>query len=493
MKKSIMIFLLLFTPSIVLGLSFEPMRLDTGGKNKVVISEDVDGDGNKDLIAHIMDLGTTEPKKKMVIFFADKNTKFTERPTISMDLPDNVCIFDIADISGDGRIEIILFYRTKVVSYSPNRQGFGKPTTVIHGGGNIFFPDPEQILYVDLARNWRGDDKVEIMLINFKELTIYERDNLSFKKAETLLIPMESENLIAAESGDEEIDVRRFSSSIKFPCLDIADYNADGDLDLYTIMGNVVTVFRQSDDRFEENHVFNHTYKIQAPEEKKYFMSIMAQVRDIDIDGYGDLIVHKSGGSFSNFTSYVHIFKGKKEGLSKMADFKKRDARLIPLITFPDADGDGRLDLVTPSVNFNLMFVVKVLMSKKTYPEYLLYLYNGENLYPEKPDLNVEATLIIDEFTIPAPVVHGFTVMYGHDFSGDKKPDLLACISPEELGVFPSNGKAMFSKKPIAVIKAPSTYLIEVEDFNGDGYNDIFLWYMQVKEQSHIRVYMAKP
>ncbi len=492
MKKGIMVFILLLIPSMAIGLSFEPMTLDTGGKNKVVIAEDIDGDGNKDLIAHMVDLSSVEPQKKMVIFFADKNAKFKEHPTISINLPDDVCIFDIADIKGDGRIEIVLFYRTKVVTYSPTRQGFGKPTTIIHQGGNIFFPDPEQILYVDLARNWRGDDAIEIMLINFKALTIYERDNLSFKKAETLSIPMDSENLISAESGDEEIDVRRFSSSIKFPCLDIADYDADGDLDLYTIMGNVVTVFRQSDNRFEKKHIFNHTYKIQAPEEKKYFMTVMAQTKDIDVDGYGDLIIHKSGGSFSNYTSYVHIFKGKKEGLPKQADFKKKDTRLIPLITFPDADGDGRLDLVTPSVNFNLMFVVKVLMSKRTYPEYLLYLYNEEKIYPEKPKLNVKATLIIDEFTFPAPVVHGFTVMYGHDFTGDKRPDLLACISPEELGVFPSNGKAMFSKKPIAVIEAPSTYLIEVVDFNGDGHNDIFLWYMQVEEQSHIRIYMAK-
>ncbi len=492
MKTRFFILLILVIPSIAMGLSFDSIKLDTGEKNKIVRTEDIDGDGKKDFLIQTIKFNNEKTYKKIMIFFAGESCYFPTTPSIFLNVPEDACAFDTADLNKDGKLEILLFFRTKVTSYSPTREGFGKPLIVLKQGGDALFPDKNRLLYIDLARNWRGGSSVEIMLTDFKQITIFEKQSNGFQMAESLSVPMNSEFLLISESGDREIDGRRFFSSVRIPTLDLVDYDADGDQDLYISMDTVVKVFRQTDGRFEETAVFHHKYKSYTSDEKKFFMSMLTQVLDIDKDGYGDLILHKTSGSFSGFLTQIRIFKGSRHGLSTKADITNNSKGLTPLISFQDANGDGFLDLVAPSAHISIMSIVRALMSKKVYPDYTLFLYKGSKFFSEEPDHKVKTTFIIDEFTYPLLTMHGYPVKFGHDFNGDKKPDLLANKDEDELGIFAANGNAIFESKPIATISAPSTYLTHVTDINGDKKSDIYLWYIQPEEEGYVRVYMTK-
>ncbi len=492
MKKSFLIFLILVTPSISMGLSFDSLILDTGEKNKIVRTEDIDGDGKKDFLIQTIKFDNGKSYKKIMIFFADANCYFPKKLSIFLSVPEAACAFDTADLDGDGQLELILFYRTKVVYYSPSREGFGRPSTILQQGGDALFPDMNRLMYIDLARNWRGDSRVEIMLTDFKQLIIFEKQSDVFQRAEALSVPMNSEFLLISESGDRDIDGRRFFSSVKIPTLDLVDYDADGDHDLYISMDNVVKVFKQTDGRFEEQAEFHHKFKGYTSDEKKFYMAMLTLVMDIDKDGYGDLILHKTSGSFSDFLTQTRIFKGSKQGLSTKADITKESKGLTPLISFTDANNDGFLDLVAPSSHISIMSIVRTLMSKKVYPDYKLFLYKGSKFYSEKPDYSAKTTFFIDEFTFPTLTMHGFPAKFGNDFTGDKKPDLLANIDEEELGIFEANEKNIFDRKPITTITAPSTYLTHVTDINGDQKSDIYLWYIQPEEEGFVRIYLAK-
>ncbi len=493
MKKVFFICVLLVIPSLAKGLSFDEMILDAGGKVQALYGEDLDGDGNKDLIASIVEVNGSMAQRKIAIFFADDKCKFGKDPTITIDVPKDASVIDIADLDADGKYEIILFGHTKVVSYSPTRKGFGNATVLLNQGGNVFFPDKNKLLFIDLARNWRGDGAVELMLINYGQLVIFEKKNNTYEKAESLSIEMNSLYMLVTETGDKEIDARKFGFTVNIPALDLVDYDADGDSDLYVIVDDKVDIFLQSNGHFEEKKAFHHDYKILTAKESEFFKTFTSQIKDIDGDGYGDLILHKCTLKFIWAQTQIRVYKGSKDGLSLEPDFSSDTKRLTPHAIFADADGDGNLDLATISMRISLMLAVRGLLAQKAVPVYQLFLFNEKDFYREDPDYKVDVTLIVDDFTFPTPTAHGFTAQFGHDFNGDGKPDLLAGVDgDEELGIFLGQADLLYAKKPVVTISAPSTYRTEVLDFNGDNKPDIFLWYVQPDFRQQIRVFLSQ-
>ncbi len=493
MKRILLVFLWFVVPSMAMGLTYEPVNLDAGGTLKMVETVDVDGDGSLDIVAAIRKNNGSTVQREIAIFFANKSGMYPESPSTSLIVPESACAFDFSDIDNNGTQEIILIFRTKVVSYSPTCKGFGKASLILAQGCDIFFPDEKQLLYLDLVRNWRGDEAVELMLLNYGKLEIFEKTDKGFAQAETLQVSMQGKLLMAAESGDKEIDRYRLGFSLNIPTLDLADYNADGDLDLYITMENVVNVFVQSDGRFKEKKIFHHKYNFLNRKEETDFLLIIAQVKDIDGDQYGDLIIHMTGGKITNFLTQIRIYKGSKNGLSKTPDYEMDRNRLTSHLIFSDADGDGHLDLITPSINFNIMAIVKLLLTQKVYPEYQLFLFNESEIFHEKPDNQFKTTLIIDEFKFPTPIVHGFMPQFGHDFNQDGKPDLLAEMGTKKMGIFPGNGSGKFARQPLATITAPATYLIQIFDADKDNnISDLLLWYVQPDEEGKILLFLAK-
>ena len=488
MKRLMGIIVLWAVPSMASGLEFKQLDLNAGGAIQTVRVVDLNGDGSKDLVVSVSQMDATSKRRKLAVFFARDQGLFPETPTVSMTVPEETCLFDMADMEGDGRQEILLVDRLKTVSHTPSPDGFGKSVPILDQGCELFFPDEEGLPYYDLVRNWRGDETAELLLPGYGQMTLFEKGKEGYRRAESLPVGMKS-RMRGVQTGYEGSAAYSFQASIKIPVLALSDFDGDADPDLYVMTGEEVSVFLQTEGRFEKKAAYHHVYKMRTPEEMKYRnMGVGAQVKDIDRDGYGDLILTKFGGSLTNYVSRVWVYKGEENGLAAEPIFDLSTKGFSGSLVLSDADGDGHLDLVLPSVNVHIFTIIKLLLTKRLTVKYKLYAFDETKCFEDAPGFSLQTTYVLEDSKYNR--IYGFAPQFGHDFDGDGRPDVLSSAGTDELGIFPGEKGTSFSGEPATTLSVPATPFLTVLDLNGDKRSDLLLWYAEPEKEGQIRIYL---
>jgi hypothetical protein len=204
-------------------------------------------------------------------------------------------------------------------------------------------------------------------------------------------------------------------------------------------------------------------------------------VRDFDGDGVLDLLTERSisEGVFDRRSEY-HLYLGRRDGESLRyaaepdGSIASDGVQFDPLVV--DVDGDGRLDVATPSTKLGLARVVGALFSGRIGVDLDVYRMREGGRYPESSDyrtrFKVEFDLTTGLMRYPAVAIA--------DVDGDGRAELLVQDGPEALRVLPGLGGSGLFGDDGRVLSMPlprNGQMVEARDLDGDGRADLLVRY----------------
>lgn len=148
-----------------------------------------------------------------------------------------------------------------------------------------------------------------------------------------------------------------------------------------------------------------------------------------------------------------------------------------PLSTpqFEDLDGDGRRDIVTLTLDFSMLQVMRVLVTKKFGLSFDFHVWrqleNGSFIKVEGLDLSEKLRFDLDNLSI------GRFAQFAGDFDGDGRHDFVHLGRGESVTLHRGQPGCQYARNPdltIEVEEQPASLdLVRVEDIDGDGRSDI--------------------
>lgn len=468
------------------ALELTVSELSTGAPIKGLAVADLNGDGKSDLVVSVTRGAAPNQKRELALFMGPS---YAAKPSFTVPAPKGAGVFDTADLDGDGAEEILFIGRGAIwVSHWKNAAP-SEAAEWSKTGGALCFPDPGSLPHLDLVRNW-GSGKTRVLLPGDGVFRFFDVAADGLKAGETLNVEMRRQINAAASSGRED-DGYALNATVSVPDWELADYDADGDADLYVMGDERVAVYRQDGGRFGSEPVFSRFFAVRTAEELRLGnVGLSVLVSDLDKDGRADLVFDKFGGSLTDFTSEIRVYRCGTAGPPEQPTYTKTVKGFSGGIRLTDADADGKVDIVIPSVEVSIPTIIKVLATKKVTLTYRLYLQGGPSFFPDEAATTLDVTYYAD--TTHGFDISGFAPVYGHDFTGDGKPDLAVGAGRDAIRVSPGLGGGHFDDAASATADVPASDLIKAVDLNGDKKEDLVLWYGVSTREGQVRVVTSR-
>jgi len=480
-------------------LEFHLKYLAVYGRREITLNYDFDGDGKLDILNV-----TTLPDRNerwLAIHF-QKSGGYSESPDVIWPLSDQACALVMGDFLPGGGTEIGFIAEDGVYVYPWNaaaRKPQESPIKLLHVHTFFHAPSMRQIPLWQWKMDLSGDGLDDLIVPLPDGYRIYFQTAPGvFGKTATLEadLPQGSPRALGASGYADAPDISptQFVSITELPRLEIVDINGDGLSDLVLIRKNAMTYFLQKEPGvFSSARDFRKTYEIQTLRDAAKKDSVnLALIRFVDInaDGLADLVVTKIEGQLGLFESiktsiYLHIGTGK-------GNFNADKRIVIDGVSidpeFIDLNGDGKLDVVTSRLRTDLF---KQAANSVILGDVAIS-YEVFQFDPKRngflPDPVFEKQILVRKSDLEKTGAGAVPLVFIRgDLTGDGRPDMIV-IDPKtsELLIHPgriresSDGPQIdFDKTAhysIKLDKHPRVGL-QVMDVNGDGINDIILYY----------------
>ncbi len=484
-----------------LALSSSPVRsqsspvnlvrgdIETKGKITDLVVEDLDGDGNKDLLI-IMG------REIRLHFFSVKDGGFRPEPDQRFKLDPRAILFDVGDLDGDGKKEIVLLredgvfaHRLDVVDgrpfYALKLEKLIACETLLRRASDDEARRKEFVKDVD------GDGRADILVAEREGFAVHRGKKgppggkLEFEPRAILPTPPVS----MIDTGDDKLSSSLLATYwIANPT--IADWDADGRSEIVLAQEGDLAVFKPGLDgtiprapvlRQEIPGTKSFSLDAERPFELDFTMPLI--LRDLNHDGRVDAaLTHVGQGTtriFMNSATPAEAFK---------IPTKVVRAKGITFIAFfADLNGDGLDDMILPRMDkIGIWSILKVVVTRSVPVEAQFFYQRKEGSpFPDEPDYTRQFEIPVALHSKGEGLDVGTTLIASvdGDFDGDGKKDLLYRTGPRKLSIFPGLGDRRGIAETASTeleIRNSDDYrfvLPTVEDVNGDGLSDIVLRY----------------
>ena len=466
--------------------AFELSRLSVADRVLDIITEDLNADGLEDImIIHRKGLPPDETRW-ISIFWHYENGSFSTAADQSWHIDTTAVIIDTGDVAGDVKKEIVYVTPQDLRYYSITDDFYGDASTsLFEAKGLAVYPSENSIPHIDFVRDWNDDGADDIAVFTFEGLIINRRlADGAFHADSAITIDLETG--MGGADFDTERDVTAgFSAAYAFPDIRLIDFNADGERDIITTEGDEVTVYLRSGGRFSPGHSYYINFDVRTQEEKiEGIASMRTTISDLNGDGYADAIVTKqTAKGLSNFRGVISIFHGGPEGYAEnrgQVIISEGTASSTSYIR--DVNGDGRLDLILPSVKISISAIIRFLITRSVPIYFNIFLLDEQGRFSDRPDFTKEVKFKIDlsgDSDTQAMDIDG-------DYNGDKLKDFVFATDEDELSIYlgiTDGGDRLFSKRPVTKVEANAFGQLSSPDLDGDGYSDMIIYYPQSKDR----------
>jgi len=457
--------------------------LEVGGRITEVLPADLDGDGRPDLFV--------VRGREGLIFFQGDDGSWPSRPNQRFRLHPRTLLFDLADVTGDGRAEVVLLMADGVYVYRLRARRGGRllyglrPERLVEIDSFLARPVADEVRRKELVRDLDGDGAADLVLPRRDGFSVL-RGLGGGELADPLVLP--APPVARLHPGSDRVS-SRLRASYWFANPVLAQWDAEGgpelllaqegSLAVYAARGGPLPLHREASYTLPDQRRFSFT--VENPFELDFTMPLV--LRDLDGDGRTDV----SSTHVGQGTTRVFLNRGQPaEDLATPAQSIR--AKGVTLISFyTDLDGDGLLDLVLPRIDeIGVWSILKVLVTRSVPVEVLFYYQRAEGgpAFPSEPDLVRE---------IEIPVVFGnqgerfalgttITANMG-DFDGDGRRDLLHRTEDDRVDVYRGLPGRRIDEDPSisGAIRDVEPYrfcLADVAELTGDARSDVILRYV---------------
>jgi len=453
--------------------SFEHYRGKVDGKIVQVVSEDINGDGFTDLIVSYRK-GLPPGAQPCFAVFLFSPEGFQTKPDLDVPAPWDTCLFDIADLNGDGRIELVLFRKWKVQKMPLFGDQAGQASTILsRSSGAMFPPYSAEVQYENLVRDWLGDGTPVLALPDYGALRFFRVSGDESESISKVNLPVRGW-LRATGTAPPGLFRYQVHSGVETPAIFLGPKRPAG-RDLVLTSREELWFHRSANGGFQTKGKRFYFPILTDDERSQDNMSMLTLVDDLDGDGFPEAVLNKYGGSLTAFRSAIHIHAGVDGGFVKKPGYTHKASGYSAMLRFWDVDGDGKKEMLMPTADIGLVQIARVLLSQKVKVTFKMFRCQGAvgaGMYAAEPDFTRE---VVYDFDPDTGMLVGFHPGFEGDFNGDGRPDLFMEYG-EGFGVWDNRGNLQFGQTPYAVGNVPPCSYYHVDDLNNDKKADVFMW-----------------
>ena len=221
---------------------------------------------------------------------------------------------------------------------------------------------------------------------------------------------------------------------VTWPTLARADDNGDGRLDLFALSRWAIWIYHTGPDGLPSEPSRRLEFvPFDAETERRHETTVNNYfARDIDGDTRADLMLSSIGGGLMDGHSrtQIHLNSGTGVAIGAKPDAVRDTEGGFSGFTFVDIDGDGREEMIETSMEFGLVQIIRILVTRKAETSFRVLV-----LDPESADGT--RTIFEDEFAFRLNFgdasISGLIPSLG-DWNGDGIKDLYVARSDDEIG-----------------------------------------------------------
>lgn len=469
----IIVFLLVSAGAIYGEEFFKRQELQVEGRVCGRIMEDFNNDGLTDLVIFYCEGVPPESRRLLGFFLNGGESGFSAAPDRTVLLPPEVLMVDFGKVNRDDYLDLIFLGTEGVHLLKFGETGPTSEIELLKALPTIFsLPENNQILVWDFVQSDEKKEVLRILVPQPQKLAILERGRRGGFEPTSVVNVSQYFSLVETDAGE-----RPTKSAVhgwfSLPEHDFRDFNGDGREDLFSIQRDYIDIFL-ADEKGHFNPDPDHELylELRTPEEKeRQDIYVFVLVEDLDSDGKLDLVGTKVAGSVTSYVSTIKIFKGRQGGrFPTSPDFEVVIEGSASSGVVRDFNGDGRKDIIVPSVDIGVMSLIKMLLLKRMNFEYQVYLQDESGNFPRKPDFSygLSSKLDLRGRNISLQTVGDFD----GDVDGDGLNDLVV-IPGGKLKVFHGDASKIFDKDSVLEMKFESPTYFKVRDLNDDGRGEI--------------------
>jgi hypothetical protein len=470
------------------AVRFEQKKLLVLGDVVVVTAADLDGDGKLDILVGYTSGVGPETKRSLAIFW-NRDGVFGTAPDLALGLDEGqVFGFDLADVDGQPGDELLLVTPDGISSRSFRGRVAGPAVKLVEQPTAFTRPAPGAMPRLRLVQDVSAAGSRELLVPGPKVLGVYRQKGPgNYVRAAELSLDIQAgwsaadqmRRLDRARTGA----VPYFRLSFAFPSLYVADVDGDGLLDIVATLEDRVAIYRQLPGfTFAKAPTVSRDFAVRSPEElKEAGTSASATVSDVDGDGVADLVVRKLvARGLASVTTTTYVFFGRKGGTyAEVPDQVLRGEGATGTdVELFDVTGDGRPDLVVPSVNIGVFAIVKILLNRTLSINFQVFPFlPAKRRFADKPAVERELSF---KLNLSGAADIQAIDMFG-DYNGDKRVDLAFGTGDDELSIFLGGQGTLFADSAAARIPVRAVGRLESVDLDGKGRSDMLLYYPATK------------
>ncbi len=368
--------------------------------------EDLDNDGLKDiLVLSKWPAGKHRSVRRLSLYFQTENG-FAPEPAQTFRMEPEIIIFDIGDVEGDRRKELVYFAGAGLFTYALADSGFVLAGQKLMAVSSLFMlPGDNTAISLDFVRDVNADGIDELLIPGIREVGIYYRDGDGGWLKTSLPLPAEA--TFSGFFSPRSSLGHRAVATYSMPDLLFEDFDADRRNDLVAVYRDSLVVFLQDASRRFATVPFCRIplhfgdlwrgQKIQRTRiAGKSVVNYLMRITDLDGDGLLDAVaVHRSTRkSLMNPDTDVRIFflRADSAGVRRIFYFKEEPDQIVRpggtqlVLDVHDFNHDGRQDLLLPVARVGLGNIIRMMITKSVELQAETYLLDEHRRYPDKPD-----------------------------------------------------------------------------------------------------------